>query len=302
MLAIRAGLVALLLLLVALSLLTWREAGEEEGTFFARIENAVRLITVRVSDQFGTKQRGRAESPKLANGVVKAEGREDDERLPIRPIGHVERATATGAGTMGDGVRAATPKAQKTIRIFRGSRVELLAIPADHERQQGSLQCNIKGNINQRGERIYHVPGGEYYAKTRINASEEEQWFCTEGRGAGSGMEALKTIASQRCVDARPGRPISSCREVRVGPTAGVSDPGRGLHGRLPVHRGPVQHQTSALRPWLPEPERLRARRYRGCGAYQGTTTDCTARRTLGPSRSASPTPMTILRGYPFPR
>jgi hypothetical protein len=33
----------------------------------------------------------------------------------------------------------------------------------------------IKGNVNSKGEKIYHVPGGQYYDKTI-----PEQWFNTE--------------------------------------------------------------------------------------------------------------------------
>ncbi len=41
--------------------------------------------------------------------------------------------------------------------------------------------CTIKGNISvSTGERIYHVPGGEYYSPTKINIANGEQWFCTE--------------------------------------------------------------------------------------------------------------------------
>lgn len=48
-------------------------------------------------------------------------------------------------------------------------------------------RCAIKGNIGADGERIYHVPGGYYYAQTRIDESEGERWFCseTEARAAG---------------------------------------------------------------------------------------------------------------------
>ena len=38
----------------------------------------------------------------------------------------------------------------------------------------------IKGNISRSGTRIYHVPGGQSYAKTRIDTSKRERWFCTE--------------------------------------------------------------------------------------------------------------------------
>jgi hypothetical protein len=41
--------------------------------------------------------------------------------------------------------------------------------------------CNIKGNISiNSGERIYHVPGQEYYSQTRITFLKGERWFCSE--------------------------------------------------------------------------------------------------------------------------
>ena len=47
--------------------------------------------------------------------------------------------------------------------------------------------CLIKGNINRRGDRIYHVPGSTAYESTRIDPSAGERWFCTaaEARRAG---------------------------------------------------------------------------------------------------------------------
>ena len=41
-------------------------------------------------------------------------------------------------------------------------------------------KCPIKGNIGKTGTRIYHVPGGAYYARTRIDTANGERWFCTE--------------------------------------------------------------------------------------------------------------------------
>ena len=41
-------------------------------------------------------------------------------------------------------------------------------------------QCRIKGNINRKSERIYHVPGQQAYGGTRINPPTGEQWFCSE--------------------------------------------------------------------------------------------------------------------------
>ncbi len=41
--------------------------------------------------------------------------------------------------------------------------------------------CNIKGNISiNTGERIYHLPGQDYYDETKIRPEFGERWFCTE--------------------------------------------------------------------------------------------------------------------------
>lgn len=47
--------------------------------------------------------------------------------------------------------------------------------------------CQIKGNINSKGERIYHVPGGRSYDQTRIDTSDGERWFCTEDEAQAAG-------------------------------------------------------------------------------------------------------------------
>ncbi len=41
-------------------------------------------------------------------------------------------------------------------------------------------QCQIKGNIDREGERIYHTPGQQAYNMTRINLEAGERWFCLE--------------------------------------------------------------------------------------------------------------------------
>ncbi|MER8421767.1 hypothetical protein NKJ46_27605 [Mesorhizobium sp. M0166] len=44
-----------------------------------------------------------------------------------------------------------------------------------------AVGCGIKGNISYNtGEKIYHVPGQEYYRETRINLLKGERWFCSE--------------------------------------------------------------------------------------------------------------------------
>ncbi|HTM76586.1 MAG TPA: hypothetical protein VL133_03015 [Devosia sp.] len=53
-------------------------------------------------------------------------------------------------------------------------------------------ECNIKGNVSTRGERIYHVPGQEYYDDTRISASHGERWFCSEQEAREAGWRRSK--------------------------------------------------------------------------------------------------------------
>jgi hypothetical protein len=47
--------------------------------------------------------------------------------------------------------------------------------------------CNIKGNINSKGDKIYHAPGMSSYGATRINESKGERWFCSEAEALASG-------------------------------------------------------------------------------------------------------------------
>ena len=55
------------------------------------------------------------------------------------------------------------------------------------------MGCDIKGNISyDTGERIYHVPGQEYYAETRINLLNGERWFCTEAEAQAAGWQRAR--------------------------------------------------------------------------------------------------------------
>ncbi|GLQ27269.1 succinoglycan biosynthesis protein [Sulfitobacter pacificus] len=53
-------------------------------------------------------------------------------------------------------------------------------------------KCRIKGNINAKGVRIYHVPGQKYYERTGIQAAQGEQWFCSEAQARASGWRRSK--------------------------------------------------------------------------------------------------------------
>ncbi|MER9163614.1 hypothetical protein [Mesorhizobium sp. M0715] len=52
--------------------------------------------------------------------------------------------------------------------------------------------CDIKGNINERGEHIYHMPGQAYYLATRVNAARGERWFCSQWEAWWAGWRKAK--------------------------------------------------------------------------------------------------------------
>ncbi len=67
----------------------------------------------------------------------------------------------------------------------RGKR---LTETSSHDRKN----CKIKGNISRSGVRIYHMPGGTYYGRTRIAKSKGERWFCSEKEAVEAGWRKSK--------------------------------------------------------------------------------------------------------------
>jgi hypothetical protein len=47
--------------------------------------------------------------------------------------------------------------------------------------------CYIKGNINARGDQIYHTRRSPSYEETVIDGSRGERWFCTEAEARAAG-------------------------------------------------------------------------------------------------------------------
>ncbi len=57
---------------------------------------------------------------------------------------------------------------------------------------QNQNDCNIKGNISWSGEKIYHLPGQQYYESTKIDTAYGERWFCTETEAQNAGWRKSK--------------------------------------------------------------------------------------------------------------
>ncbi len=87
-------------------------------------------------------------------------------------------ARAAGRGLWGDAcpTSAAPPPANPGICEYSGSSAPV-----------------IKGNISvSTGEKIYHVPGAEFYDRTIIDEAKGERWFCTEAEALAAGWRRSK--------------------------------------------------------------------------------------------------------------
>ena len=59
-------------------------------------------------------------------------------------------------------------------------------------KEKDTSNCNIKGNISSKGEKIYHLPGQQYYNSTKIDTSKGERWFCNEKEAQAAGWRKSK--------------------------------------------------------------------------------------------------------------
>ncbi len=76
----------------------------------------------------------------------------------------------------------------KTVTVNRGTSPKRSLLP-----NAINPACKIKGNISlNSGERIYHVPGQDYYAKTRISVGKGERWFCSESEARAAGWRKAR--------------------------------------------------------------------------------------------------------------
>ena len=66
----------------------------------------------------------------------------------------------------------------------RGFDASVISNNNTKEEISSSKKCNIKGNINRQGKKIYHLPSGKYYEQTN-----PEEWFCTEHEAAQAGYK-----------------------------------------------------------------------------------------------------------------
>ena len=63
---------------------------------------------------------------------------------------------------------------------------------AQTQQIDSSVTCKIKGNINSKGEKIYHCPGWRDYSKTNIDTWKGERWFCSATEAEAAGWRAAR--------------------------------------------------------------------------------------------------------------
>ena len=72
--------------------------------------------------------------------------------------------------------------------------------------------CRIKGNINmESGEHVYHTPDSPWYARTEIDTSAGERWFCTEREAQEAGWRAPQTAQARPTSTAVQSGSSASC-------------------------------------------------------------------------------------------
>jgi endonuclease YncB( thermonuclease family) len=67
---------------------------------------------------------------------------------------------------------------------FRADRLPAAAPPRP--------DCPIKGNVATSGARVYHLPGGRSYERTRIDPRRGEAWFCDEAEARAAGFRPAR--------------------------------------------------------------------------------------------------------------
>ncbi len=67
-----------------------------------------------------------------------------------------------------------------------------LALQSEAVNDRASEEYRIKGKISSKGERIYHVPGGQWYDRAKIDPSKGERWFRSEAEARAAGWRPAR--------------------------------------------------------------------------------------------------------------
>ena len=150
-------------------------------------------------------QASRALRRRIAGRTVSCEPKEQDRHGRIVAVCRV-RGQDLGAWMVAQGWALAyrhhsrdyvsEERAARSARrgIWRGEFVAPWDWRRDRRQESAARrpECRIKGNIGSGGKRIYHLPGGKYYERTRINPARGERWFCSESEARAAGWRRAR--------------------------------------------------------------------------------------------------------------
>ena len=117
--------------------------------------------------------------------------------MPIAEPGEVVEVSVSMKAPVGPGRHRGVWKLCAGDQCFgTGLTVRIITVAAEAGCPGGCTEerprCSIKGNISKSGEKIYHMPGQQYYDKTKIDPSKGERWFCTEEEAQAAGWRKSK--------------------------------------------------------------------------------------------------------------
>lgn len=108
--------------------------------------------------------------------------------LLFNVVDYIEGVTNEWEKEEGQQTKTVTdPIAANTVNIPKEKVREKTVKPIKEKKETESCQATIKGNISSSGEKIYHVPGGDFYDTT---VAEEK--FCSSVEAVASGYRKSK--------------------------------------------------------------------------------------------------------------
>ena len=170
--------------------------------------------------------------PSPTEGTRRTSSPTKRRRAPRSAASGAARSSSRGSGALSGEPAVALSAHAQSVRPHR-------------HRSRHRSGCDIKGNINSKGERIYHMPGGRSYASTVIDPTRGERWFCSEAEAQAAGWRRAMSNPLSR---ARPAPQPQGRRQHAVAnvyhdlvatdrsAAGGLAAEDAGVHGVQPGH------------------------------------------------------------------
>lgn len=158
----------------------WNQADQEVLIKTSEAEDA-KILSLKINDNkatFGDKVFDLDVAPKISQSRTFVPLRFISEAFGLKVDWDEENKTAiVGEGYVAPALTNILPVADKVTSSNY----------YDNLKESPYPDRLIKGNINSKGEKIYHCPGQRDYKKTVIDESDGERWFATEEEARNAG-------------------------------------------------------------------------------------------------------------------